>query len=157
MFTNKFMFLDAALTTNNVWIGLTDLDAEGVFKWRSDDSTVLIDHWNAGQPNNNGDGQHCVTTKYNGWIDKDCSASFPFLCQWINQSIETTIAPSPVHVPTSKCRNYFENSCFELVMELLSWRDAGQYCSEHYQGGHLAVVKSSRANAHLMLILEGEK
>ena len=42
------------LVPPNLWIGLSDQQEEGVFRWLSDNSTLTQEFWIAGQPDNGG-------------------------------------------------------------------------------------------------------
>ncbi|XP_072175232.1 echinoidin-like [Diadema setosum] len=63
-----------------VWIGLTDEDAEGVWRW-SDGSDVTFTSWGSGQPNNYDDNQDCASfnTKFGyNWNDLHCGIENEF-------------------------------------------------------------------------------
>ncbi|XP_071078434.1 uncharacterized protein [Haliotis cracherodii] len=66
-----------------IWIGGTDIDTEGSFKW-SDGTPFTWTNWENGQPNNYGNKQDCVeayTEKYqHQWNDLYCSSERTFVC-----------------------------------------------------------------------------
>ena len=52
------------VATNDVWIGLNDLDFSGYFVW-SDHHEVTFTYWSPGEPNNHlGFDEHCVEMYY---------------------------------------------------------------------------------------------
>ncbi|KAL7841272.1 hypothetical protein SRHO_G00249630 [Serrasalmus rhombeus] len=62
------------------WIGLTDSETEGVWKW-VDGSALTTKFWGSGEPSSYGD-EDCVITGYasvNNWADYHCSN----VCFWI--------------------------------------------------------------------------
>ena len=68
-----------------VWIGLSDLDTEGVFKWPNG-AQLSYDFWASGEPNSMpvsgyyGE-QDCVVLNSNGLVaDKACSHPWQSLC-----------------------------------------------------------------------------
>ncbi|XP_073686257.1 uncharacterized protein [Garra rufa] len=63
---------------NEVWIGLTDSDVEGTWKW-VDDSTLISGFWASGQPNVH--KKNCVVTYSKGWADKTCNKAFKWICE----------------------------------------------------------------------------
>ncbi|KAG9259859.1 CD209 antigen-like protein D, partial [Astyanax mexicanus] len=66
------------------WIGLTDQDIEGVWKW-VDGSSLASGYWKSGEPNNYGD-EDCVASGYKGWKtwswhDFSCSYETHWICE----------------------------------------------------------------------------
>jgi len=70
------------LTGNyNCWIGLTDIEREGDFRW-SDDSPVDYLNWGTGNPNG-GDAENCVRTfgSDGEWYDDSCDDHWGVVCR----------------------------------------------------------------------------
>lgn len=62
------------------WIGLTDLDQEGVWVW-ADGSTPDYLNWNGGEPNNAGN-EDCVQLYPSGaWNDIKCATPYAVICE----------------------------------------------------------------------------
>jgi len=64
------------------WIGLQDFLNEGNFTWADGMDLGSYTNWAANQPDNNGQGQHCVVMRDDGqWNDVICGGDRPFVCQ----------------------------------------------------------------------------
>eukprot|EP00954_Amorphochlora_amoebiformis_P017354 1318615-Amorphochlora_amoeboformis.AAC.2 len=75
-----------------MWIGLTDQETEGDFRW-TDGSVLNFTHWDDGEPNNWFSSEHCAellgpsgsgtwwsSSDEGRWNDMKCSNAFPFAC-----------------------------------------------------------------------------
>jgi len=72
--------LDQVAPGSEVWFGLNDLAAEGVYVW-ADGTTPVFFNWASGQPNNSGE-QDCTRMLGNGkWNDTECASNYPALCR----------------------------------------------------------------------------
>ncbi|XP_053401240.1 perlucin-like isoform X2 [Mercenaria mercenaria] len=66
------------------YIGLTDVETEGTFKWYGTDDVASFTDWNAGQPNNHAGIQDCAIFNYNmglKWDDTNCSSKHKLICE----------------------------------------------------------------------------
>uniref|UniRef100_A0A8C7YLL6 C-type lectin domain-containing protein n=1 Tax=Oryzias sinensis TaxID=183150 RepID=A0A8C7YLL6_9TELE len=66
----------------NIWIGLTDRDLEGTWKW-VDGSSLTLQFWGSDQPDNHKGGEDCGhMLAYNGlWNDVTCSFTMQWICE----------------------------------------------------------------------------
>uniref|UniRef100_A0A672KFL9 C-type lectin domain-containing protein n=1 Tax=Sinocyclocheilus grahami TaxID=75366 RepID=A0A672KFL9_SINGR len=64
---------------NEFWIGLTDSDEEGRWKW-VDGSTLTSGFWGSGEPNGQR-GENCVVSYPSGWYDYPCNDAFRWICE----------------------------------------------------------------------------
>ena len=58
-------------TNLNFWIGVTDQDTEGRFKYYSNDHVIGYEGWKLEEPKSEGD---CAISTLMGWMDEDCDA-----------------------------------------------------------------------------------
>jgi hypothetical protein len=70
--------------TDRWWIGLSDRETEGEFRWT--DGAPVGDEavWSAGEPDNEGCNQDCVALKKDAggrWHDTHCGQPRPFICR----------------------------------------------------------------------------
>ena len=65
------------------WIGLTDEENEGTWKWSDGSSLTGYINWDHGQPNNDGGRQNCGGIRKSGavWHDRSCSHLKGFICE----------------------------------------------------------------------------
>uniref|UniRef100_A0A3B4CBS9 C-type lectin domain-containing protein n=1 Tax=Pygocentrus nattereri TaxID=42514 RepID=A0A3B4CBS9_PYGNA len=77
-------FIETLRKGQTAWIGLTDGDEEGVWKWVDVDTLIFsFRFWKLGEPNSYGD-EDCAVTGYGSgpeksWADFPCS----YKCVWI--------------------------------------------------------------------------
>ncbi|XP_050977569.1 CD209 antigen-like protein C [Labeo rohita] len=73
-------FVQNSLATGTyVWIGLTDIDVKGEWKW-VDNSTLTSGFWASGQPTG-GRVDNCALTYSSGWDDYQCSSTYGWICE----------------------------------------------------------------------------
>ena len=66
-----------------LWIGLTDSEEEGVWKWASSGNIATYFSWGKGEPSNK--GHNCVRLYYGedyAWFDNTCNTHYGFICQF---------------------------------------------------------------------------
>ena len=77
-------FASRTSTRSTVWIGYTDAEEEGTFKWVSGNAYYtpgVSEFWRTGEPNNTDDNEHCASLEY-GWAnDSDCEEALDFACR----------------------------------------------------------------------------
>ncbi|XP_044276254.1 pulmonary surfactant-associated protein D-like [Varanus komodoensis] len=72
----------AALYNKIVFLGITDLQSEGKFKYLNGDA-ISYSNWLPGEPNNDKNREHCVEVFANGkWNDKVCSERRLIVCEF---------------------------------------------------------------------------
>ncbi|XP_076874411.1 C-type lectin domain family 4 member M-like isoform X2 [Brachyhypopomus gauderio] len=68
------------------WIGLTDVEREGTWKW-VDGSALTTGYWDTLEPNSRAGDEDCVITGQPGlnpvfnWADYQCNVSFIWICE----------------------------------------------------------------------------
>uniref|UniRef100_A0A8C2HWI6 C-type lectin domain-containing protein n=1 Tax=Cyprinus carpio TaxID=7962 RepID=A0A8C2HWI6_CYPCA len=63
----------------SAWIGLTDSDVEGTWKW-VDGSTLASGFWWSGEPNGHR-RENCVMSYASRWYDYPCNDAFKWICE----------------------------------------------------------------------------
>ena len=87
---NEFIKNEYLNTKGRYWIGLSDIDNEGEWKWTDGTGLIRYNKWKSGQPNDWHDDQDCVaileghywTSHYNAeWNDLKCSINLGYICE----------------------------------------------------------------------------
>ena len=70
-----------------IWLGGSDLETEGQWKWASTENEVSRDpyFWKSDQPDNGDREEHCLEMHpYGEWNDEKCSDRQISVCEFIN-------------------------------------------------------------------------
>ncbi|XP_039993330.1 uncharacterized protein LOC120795454 [Xiphias gladius] len=86
---NNYRDATKPITQSGFWIGLRDIEEEGMWKWL--DGTKLIEgYWNDGEPNNQY-GEDCAATyprdnPFKAWNDAPCNYELKWICEMAPRS-----------------------------------------------------------------------
>ncbi|XP_058623541.1 CD209 antigen-like protein C, partial [Onychostoma macrolepis] len=72
-------FITKVTSANIVWIGLTDSDNEGVWKW-VDGNALTTGFWANTEPNNIAGDEDCAVSSFY-WADFPCHFTFVWICE----------------------------------------------------------------------------
>ncbi|XP_078525327.1 C-type lectin domain family 4 member E-like [Lissotriton helveticus] len=82
------LFIRNAKKDGLYWIGLTDKDEEGAWKWVNSSKVQPKTFWNCKQPDNSRGMEHCATVGSNDeceylrdWNDDNCEKEHNFICE----------------------------------------------------------------------------
>nr|XP_040053507.1 macrophage mannose receptor 1 [Gasterosteus aculeatus aculeatus] len=122
----------------DIWIGLSDKDQDGEFKW-VDKSPITFSNYGPGWPKNTAATWDCgqiYTGNYDGkWETTNCFKSLGYICEMTGGQ-----NPKPTPAPDSHCdAGYLLNGdfCYRFESESVkSWHDAEAHCSG--EQAHLA-------------------
>uniref|UniRef100_A0A672TT45 Mannose receptor C-type 1 n=1 Tax=Strigops habroptila TaxID=2489341 RepID=A0A672TT45_STRHB len=125
------------------WIGLSDTEEQGMFKWVTGEG-VLYTNWNAAMPGNEAG---CVALRTGNaaglWDVQNCEVKAKFLCKKIAE--KTTLPLASQTISDSKCPLGWDtsnniNSCFRVKeKQKKTWFEARDFCREI--GGDLAAIR----------------
>ena len=68
----------------HVWLGGTDREEEGVWRWATTGEVLSYTSWSGDEPNNELGGEHCMSQGPNpdGWNDVRCNVEKRALCEF---------------------------------------------------------------------------
>ncbi|KFQ29409.1 Macrophage mannose receptor 1, partial [Merops nubicus] len=125
------------------WIGLSDVEEQGTFKWASGEA-VTFTHWNAGMRRESG----CVAMNTGAsvglWEVLKCEETNMFLCKQLVEGV--TPPPPPTTTPLPSCPEGWKSishssACFKVGREKMqTWFGARDFCRAI--GGDLASIHS---------------
>ncbi|KFV95226.1 Macrophage mannose receptor 1, partial [Eurypyga helias] len=134
------------------WIGLSNMEEQGVFKWVTGEG-VLYTNWNAAMPGNQAG---CVALRTGNaaglWDVQNCEVKAKFVCKKLVEKITLPLVPETLS--DSKCPLYWDtsnntNSCFRVFVreenQKKTWFEARDFCREI--GGDLAAIRSEDEQA----------
>ncbi|XP_058240759.1 hepatic lectin-like [Hemibagrus wyckioides] len=80
--TEEQEFIVKQLGNFEAWIGLSDKDVEGEWKWVNN-RTLTTKYWAEGEPNNDGEEDCAViyASSKTVWNDRQCSVQLPWICE----------------------------------------------------------------------------
>ncbi|KAJ7986772.1 hypothetical protein DPEC_G00331850 [Dallia pectoralis] len=142
------------MATNDVWIGLNDLEHQGQYSW-SDNQWVTFTYWAPGEPNNHlGFKEDCVEMLYHTgrWNDVPCAELNTYICKKPKAHY-----PVPSAMPTVygclQGWDAYGYSCYWMEETARTWLDAKDFCEQ--QNSKLLHIGDIYEQSHFTVRLSG--
>ncbi|KAK5879066.1 hypothetical protein CesoFtcFv8_024411 [Champsocephalus esox] len=140
----------------DLWIGLSDKDQDGAFKW-VDKSLVTFSNYLPGWPKNTVATWDCgqiFTGNYEGkWETTNCFKSLGYICEMTGGQ-----NPKPTSAPDSHCDTgylLYGDFCYQFETEQVkNWHDAEAHCSG--EQSHLVSFHSLEELSFITAHMPGE-
>ncbi|XP_048579857.1 uncharacterized protein LOC5521688 isoform X1 [Nematostella vectensis] len=121
----------------DVWIGLTDTNQRGIYRW-TDGSPVDWTNWWNGEPNDRGVTGSCVratltvsSRDWMYWVDSNCTSTpYAFVCKKYRQNYTPPTRP-PTTLPVGLCPSGWVTymfGCYKVFSQRKSWTAARDSC-----------------------------
>uniref|UniRef100_A0A8D2IVV1 Macrophage mannose receptor 1 n=1 Tax=Varanus komodoensis TaxID=61221 RepID=A0A8D2IVV1_VARKO len=152
-------FLTKYISKNNqvdsYFIGL-QVSLDKKVSWM-DGTPVQYVAWAPHEPNFANNDENCVVIYKNTglWNDINCGYPTPFICERHNNSVNATVAPTPVPVRGGCPDSWllFENKCYKMfgfkAEDQKTWDAARTACQGSEDGGNLATIPNEKVQAFL--------
>ncbi|KAF7670463.1 hypothetical protein LDENG_00124860, partial [Lucifuga dentata] len=140
----------------DIWIGLSDKDQDGVFRW-VDKTAISFSNYGPGWPRNTENIWDCgqiFTGNYAGkWETTNCFKSLGYICEMTGgQNVKPTSAPD-FHCDSGYL--LYGNFCYHFETEVMkNWHDAETHCVG--QQGHLVSFHSQEELSFLIAHMPGD-
>jgi hypothetical protein len=82
LFSNLLTYFP--LVDVHFWLGLTDKDTEGVWRWYESNRIAPYLGWDSNEPNDVAGAEDCAVLSWsnrNGWVDVPCANNYRALCE----------------------------------------------------------------------------
>ncbi|KAM4702870.1 uncharacterized protein WCC33_011406 [Rhinophrynus dorsalis] len=125
--------LHAKGDTIKAFLGISDLQVEGIFKYLGGDKLTFT-NWNLGEPNNSKDNEDCVEIQDNGkWNDIPCSLLRLVICEFLYMKKRRILAGYFLDLHHQQqqqlCLGMSDKSSFEKTMWLSAFRK--KFCLQY--------------------------
>ncbi|XP_077993989.1 macrophage mannose receptor 1-like [Glandiceps talaboti] len=141
------------LSGQTFWIGLNDIQSEGVYKW-SDGTPVMYTYWGPDEPSRD-IGGGCVVMSADGtWDDTLCSLTAGGICKYWTAPQPTTPFPGEGSCFTNSSWTKYGGYCYHFSnsQEQTSWPEASYECER--LGGYLVTIESEAENDYIQTTLQ---
>ncbi|XP_052812435.1 perlucin-like protein [Mya arenaria] len=85
VFENSFIQHQINNLNKSFWIGASDVEVEGEWRWVGTDTTMSFTHWRLNEPDSyDPEHENCVDIKaapVEGWNDENCNAQSNYICE----------------------------------------------------------------------------
>ncbi|MBQ7220800.1 MAG: hypothetical protein IJS28_07465 [Synergistaceae bacterium] len=168
----------ASLTNANAWLGATDEESEGTWKWITGEDWSYT-NWNVGQPDNAGQNEHYLNINFGSagkWNDWTPTKTLHFICEWdydfrdnssiirLGDLVLALTAENHLKLSSSTWSiekniqqdlaaqgyKFYDGHSFKFFNDKVSWTTAKAACEA--LGGHLATSTSAEKNSFLTAI-----